>query len=57
MDLIELAADKLEGIEVPLVSVLLQVKDFFFELVKLAQDRGHLQQDRLLPLVSILEVT
>jgi len=56
LDLIELAPDELKGVEVPLLSVLLQIHHLLFELVKLAQDRRHFQQDRLLPLLSVLEI-
>ena len=57
MNLIELGPDKLESIEVPLLFVLLQVDDFFLELVKLLKDHGHLDDDRLLPLLAVLEVS
>ena len=57
LDLIKLASDELEGVEVPFLTVLLQVDHLFLEFVELTEDRGNFEQNRLLALLSVLEVS
>ena len=56
LNLIELWSDELEGVEVPLRFVLLEVNYLFLQFVELLQNHSHLDHDGLLSLLSILQV-
>lgn len=45
LDLIELAADELKGIEVPFLAVGLEIDNFFFELFQLSENRRDFKKD------------
>lgn len=56
LDLIELSSDGVEGIEVPLYLVLLNLVDFHSESVQTFDDLGHLLDNALLPVFTIFDV-
>ena len=56
MDLVKLSSDEFKGVEVPLVTILLQVDNFFLQLIQLAQDSRNFKQDGLLSLLTIHQI-
>lgn len=48
--------DELEGLEVPLVAILLQILDIFAQLFELLETLAYFHQDAFLPVLAILEV-
>ena len=57
LDLIKLSADKFESVKVPLLPIVLQVDHLILELVELGQNCAHFEEDGLLALRAVLEVS
>ena len=56
-NLVKLRPYELEGLEVPLVPVLLQIQNIFPQLFELLETLAYFHQDTFLPVLAILEVT
>jgi len=51
-----LRPNKLEGLKVPLVAILLKILDIFAQLLELIETLAYFHQDAFLPVLSILKV-
>ena len=56
LNLIKLWPDELESVEVPLLTVCLQIDNFFFKFLKLAKNSGNFEKNRLLALLAIFQI-